>query len=247
MKKLLIVFLALAAVVGGVYFLRQSYQRAPSYEAPESAAPTGANSVSVSNQKVDNIIIVSSARLEVAGYIAVHEDKNGAPGPVIGNSALLTTGSYNDVSVTLKRATKVGESLYAMLHKDNGDGVYKFPGDDLPVTDDAGKVVLAKFTITAATAAAREITVSGTEFSFSPKDITVKAGERVRLTFKNTGEAPHNWKVEGLNIGTRTIGGGQTDTIEFTAPTTAGVFNYIAFCGVPGHREAGMVGKLIVE
>jgi plastocyanin len=90
----------------------------------------------------------------------------------------------------------------------------------------------------------KEITVIGTEFSFSPSSITVLAGERVKIVFKNQGKAPHNLVIQGLGIGTRTIGGGQTDTIEFTAPSSG---TYAFYCSVPGHRAAGMEGRLEVK
>jgi uncharacterized cupredoxin-like copper-binding protein len=36
---------------------------------------------------------------------------------------------------------------------------------------------------------------------------------------------------------------GQTNQLEFT-PTAAGTYEF--WCTVPGHKEAGMIGKLIV-
>ncbi len=92
--------------------------------------------------------------------------------------------------------------------------------------------------------AIKEVTVIGTEFSFNPSNISLEAGERVRIIFKNQGRAPHNLVIEGLGIATRTIGGGQTDTIEFTA-SSSGVYTF--FCSVFGHRTAGMEGTLNVK
>jgi plastocyanin len=92
-----------------------------------------------------------------------------------------------------------------------------------------------------------EITVIGTDFAFSPSTISVKPGETVRLTFKNEGSAPHNWKIQGMDIGTKTIGGGKVDTIEFTAPTDAGAYPLTAYCSVPGHADSGMVGSIVVQ
>jgi nitrite reductase (NO-forming) len=66
----------------------------------------------------------------------------------------------------------------------------------------------------------------------------------VKIIFKNEGKAPHNLVIQGLGIGTRTIGVGQTDTIEFTAPSSG---TYTFYCSVPGHRAAGMEGRLEVK
>lgn len=90
----------------------------------------------------------------------------------------------------------------------------------------------------------KEFIVSGTEYSFSPSSISVRAGDQVKVTFQNTGRIAHNFVVEGLGVNTRTIGGGKTDTVEFTAPTSG---TYTIFCSVPGHRAAGMEGTLEVE
>jgi uncharacterized cupredoxin-like copper-binding protein len=98
--------------------------------------------------------------------------------------------------------------------------------------------------VLAPTPSIREFTVFGNEFSFSPSSISVSAGERVKIIFKNEGKVPHNLVIQELNIKTRTIGGGQTDTIEFTAPSSG---TYTFYCSIPGHRSAGMEGKLEVK
>ena len=90
----------------------------------------------------------------------------------------------------------------------------------------------------------KEITIVGTEFAFSPSTITLKAGEQVKLNFNNDGSYPHNWVLEGQNIETKKVLGGAGDTIEFTAPP-AGTYTF--YCSVPGHREKGMAGQLIVQ
>ena len=89
-----------------------------------------------------------------------------------------------------------------------------------------------------------EISVVGTEYGFSPVSISVKAGEQVKITFRNNGKALHNLTLEELGIGTKTIGGGKTDVVEFTVPSSG---TYTFFCSVSGHRAAGMEGSLKVE
>ncbi|MCH7641490.1 cupredoxin domain-containing protein [Patescibacteria group bacterium] len=91
---------------------------------------------------------------------------------------------------------------------------------------------------------AREIVVEGDEFSFSPASISVKVGEKVKLTFNNVGGFPHNFTVQGLGVATKTIGAGETDTIEFTVEEGG---TYATFCSVGNHRAQGMEGSLEVE
>ena len=93
-------------------------------------------------------------------------------------------------------------------------------------------------------ASVKEFTVRGTEYSFSPSSITVSAGDRVKITFKNEGRILHNLVIRDLGVGTRTIGSGQSDTVEFVAPQS-GTYTFI--CSLPGHATSGMVGDLIVE
>lgn len=50
---------------------------------------------------------------------------------------------------------------------------------------------------------------------------------------------------EQLIAFTEMIGGGETSTIEFTVPETAGDYDFI--CTFPGHYQGGMVGILRVK
>lgn len=89
----------------------------------------------------------------------------------------------------------------------------------------------------------RELTVSGQNFSFSPAKITVKKGETVRITFKNTG-GTHDLKIDEFNVATKKIAAGQSEMIKFVADK-AGTFEY--YCSVGNHRAQGMKGTLAVE
>lgn len=89
-----------------------------------------------------------------------------------------------------------------------------------------------------------EVVIEGTEFKFLPTTLTFKKGETVKLVFKNTGKMPHDWVIDELNVRTKIINGGETDTIEFT-PQLTGAFEY--YCSVGAHRANGMKGTFIVE
>jgi len=152
MKKNIIILagVVILIAVGGWYYTRSPQvvdTVSESMEEPVVAEPVVTDGVLASNQAAGDIVAVESAVFTKPGYIVIHQDAEGSPGPVIGNSDLLS-GSNQNVSVTLSRASLVGENLYAMLHFDNGDGVYEFPGDDLPARDAEGNVVLMKFSIT---------------------------------------------------------------------------------------------------
>lgn len=90
----------------------------------------------------------------------------------------------------------------------------------------------------------KEFAVDGYEFRFEPKDIKVKKGDKVKITFKNEGQYGHNLVIQDLNVKTNVIKKEESETIEFTASET-GTFEII--CSLPGHKDRGMVGSLVVE
>lgn len=96
-------------------------------------------------------VTVTSVTSDAAGFVVIHADAMGAPGEVIGHSAV-SSGTTTDVSVDLDRDAADGETLYAMLHIDDpADGEYTFGEDsseDTPALDSSGDVVVDPFTIT---------------------------------------------------------------------------------------------------
>lgn len=93
-------------------------------------------------------------------------------------------------------------------------------------------------------AAMEKITVTATDFAFTPSTLTLKKGDEVSITFKNNGKYPHNFTISELGVGTKTIQPGQEDTLTFT-PSKSGSFTFL--CTVPGHADRGMTGTLTVE
>ncbi|HIJ98402.1 TPA: cupredoxin domain-containing protein [archaeon] len=89
------------------------------------------------------------------------------------------------------------------------------------------------------TAQIKEFTVEGSEFKFTPNSISVSKGDKVSITFKNTGKFPHNLIIDELNVATKTISPGQTDTVEFTASKSG---TFATYCSVGNHRAQGMEG-----
>lgn len=115
-----------------------------------------------------------------------------------------------------------------------------------------------------ASAPATEITLEETDFSFSPDTITVPLGKPVTLTITNGGVVEHDFGVQKIGVSDVSMGHEEgmshdmgameldlhvatqpngVSTITFT-PTEAGEYEF--FCSVPGHKEAGMMGKLTV-
>ena len=91
---------------------------------------------------------------------------------------------------------------------------------------------------------ALDVSVNANEFKFDPATINATPGQTVSLTVKNTGSIQHTWVVTRANVKV-TVDPGKTVTQTFTAPTAAGTYEIV--CDVAGHKEAGMVGQLIVK
>ena len=96
------------------------------------------NAVVVSEQKPSSTVTGSVVYLAAPGFLVIHEDADGAPGAILGASAVLQAGENTEVPVTLSRASRDGERLYAMLHSDvDGNGTFD-AAVDLPVQSALG-------------------------------------------------------------------------------------------------------------
>jgi len=85
----------------------------------------------------------------------------------------------------------------------------------------------------------------GGQLAFTTTEATAKAG-KVTIDFNNPQALPHDVKIEssgGEEIGgTETVSEGSDSATVNLKPGT-----YTFYCSVPGHREAGMEGTLVVK
>lgn len=109
------------------------------------------------------------------------------------------------------------------------------------ITED--KTATASVSPEAMKAEAKTFKVTASNFSFSVKEMRVKKGDTVIITYINS-EGFHDWVIDEFNKRTQKIGEGKSETIQFVADKK-GTFEY--YCSVGAHRANGMVGKLIVE
>ena len=95
---------------------------------------------------VDGTVTVKMASANGPSWVVIHADDNGAPGPVLGQTAV-EAGVAKDVIVTID-TEGLTDTLHAMLHDDLGTvGTYEFPGADVP-TQVGGKIVMKPFQVT---------------------------------------------------------------------------------------------------
>ncbi|MFH0817529.1 MAG: cupredoxin domain-containing protein [Candidatus Micrarchaeota archaeon] len=224
-----------------------------------STEPSVTPSVSVTDQQVkDNGVVVSKVASSGPGWIAIHSDSDGAPGPVIGYAAV-KSGENTDVLVKIN-TTAASPTLFAMLHTDAGTiGKYEFPGEDKPVFVD-GKLVSLAFkaiiskpspsgngtnggTTPPSQGQVKEFSIEAKQWEFIPGTITVNKGDIVTLRLKST-DVAHGFALHDFGI-SKKLDSGQEVTVTFTADKT-GAFPF--FCNVPcGSGHSSMTGKLIVQ
>jgi plastocyanin len=80
--------------------------------------------------------------------------------------------------------------------------------------------------------------------SFDPDGLEASAGE-ITLAYENPSTLPHNIALESEGETLETSDTITQDTVELSADLAPG--EYIFFCAVAGHREAGMEGTLTVQ
>jgi uncharacterized cupredoxin-like copper-binding protein len=104
-----------------------------------------------------------------------------------------------------------------------------------------------------------KINFTMTDFAFNPSEFTVPAGEEITLHVTHQGTMEHSFIImkyekdagvmfddeDKVNIFWEVdLQPGDSETVIFTAPEKPGTYQVI--CGMPGHLQSGMIGKLIV-
>jgi plastocyanin len=81
---------------------------------------------------------------------------------------------------------------------------------------------------------------------FNPETIKVKAGTQLKITFRNAGIIAHDLVTEGGTQNAKLVNVGSSKSQEGTFLANK-PGEYKILCTQPGHVEAGMVGKIVVE
>lgn len=102
------------------------------------------SAVYVADQKPGNTVTVSTVFFHEPGYVMIHKSVNGQPGAIIGVSDYVES-SKDMLEVTVDEALVDGEEYFAMLHKDDGNGVYDDAQTDAPITDPQGNIIMMNF------------------------------------------------------------------------------------------------------
>jgi plastocyanin len=224
--------------------------------------------VTVADQEVvDGTVAIAEVVSNGPGWLVIHAQADGKPGPILGYSAV-TDGTNPALKVEIDTANAT-ETLYAMLHIDAGEiGTFEFPnGPDTPVTVGEQMVTPAFManlqaavsqtaplaTPTAEAGATGDIpagavVVTGDEaeveiedFQFRPKILVISPGTTVK--FANKDVAQHTATSDTGIFDSGYLSKGEEFFYTFTEPGT-----YPYYCiphGGPG--GVGMAATIIVQ
>jgi nitrite reductase (NO-forming) len=103
----------------------------------------------------------------------------------------------------------------------------------LTVVDDSGGSTDASST---------PIALDMVELAFKPDSFEIAANTDVTINLTNSGNLPHNFSIPSEEISVD-LAAGESSTFVLNLPP--GTYDFD--CNVPGHKDAGMVGKLTVK
>lgn len=76
-------------------------------------------------------------------------------------------------------------------------------------------------------------------------DLEVQSGDLVSVKIESSDGIPHDFAIPDLNVQSQLVTGKDASTHMVFEIKDTGDFSY--FCTVPGHRQAGMEGRLIIN
>jgi plastocyanin len=91
-------------------------------------------------------------------------------------------------------------------------------------------------------AGATTVDVAASNFEFGPDTIRIDAKEEIALELHSE-DGPHDLAVDGLGR-VADVGGGDSDTERLRIDRPG---RYTFFCTLPGHRDGGMEGTIVVR
>ncbi len=140
---------------------------------------------------------------------------------------------YPDASVE----TKAGLKTETTIKTDEGAEIIVETEESVSAEEDAD-VPVVDFVLGDAKT---KIDMEATNFSFSPKNIEVNAGEKVQIMFtKNVGF--HTFVIDEISLKHAVK---QGEALSFTAPKEPGTYPF--YCDIGSHRAQGMEGTLVVK
>jgi len=135
------------------YFLQGNKVSAPEINKEEITKETTQNTpvtsafIVVENQPAGDTVTVKQLALTQISWVAVHEEKDGATGAILGAGRFRPENSTGVIEL-VTRNTQPGKTYYVVVHTDDGDDTFNYR-TDIPFVIN-GKQVMASFSATEA-------------------------------------------------------------------------------------------------
>ncbi|HSD12753.1 MAG TPA: cupredoxin domain-containing protein, partial [Patescibacteria group bacterium] len=152
-------------------------------------------------------------------------------------------GTYTSCGDILSaKVTDLQPGAEAMM-EESAEAKAQAPGLNVNAAANVDVNVNAGLNVNGPLTAPREIRITAHQFTFTPSEVRVKLGEKIRLVAQST-DVTHGLSIPAFNVNL-TLEAGKEATAEFVADQK-GTFPFFCntFCG-SGH--SGMRGSLIVE
>jgi len=108
-----------------------------------STPPTSSTSVRVENQAAGDTVVVAHVTLPNAGWVVVHEERNGFIGNALG-AARKDAGDHTNATISLLRPTASTTRYWIVLYSDNNDRQFNL-ADDFPFRDSDANPITRSF------------------------------------------------------------------------------------------------------
>ena len=212
--------------------------------------------------------LIALAVLAAGIWYFTRDDDEDEPTPTVAATTAATTGDDEEGEATVEAA---GTDAEGTVEADVAavEGTVE-AGADAVVAGAEGTVEAAAGTVEAAVSAvegtveavaagdaspeaspaaspvaADGLVLTARDIAYDPTTLTIQAAdEPVTITFENVGAAEHDFVIDALEIHVVAMPG---ETVDIVIPAGTAPGTYDFYCSVPGHKEAGMVGTLVVE
>jgi hypothetical protein len=155
-SRLLAVLTAFGVAVAGAGCSGAGDHAAPGAAIERTGSPMswgdeqGGLVVARAQRSTGKVVVLDEVSLPADGYVAIYDDGHGAPGKLLAASGLLSKGVQREVTVTLDAPLPATETVYAMIHTEDGTAAgFNYPAGDPPVSD-GGSIVVTPVQITLA-------------------------------------------------------------------------------------------------
>ena len=123
---------------------KESMSSSSQFPLPPSVPENVRVGLAVNNQPAGKTVTVNGLKVESTGWVAVYDDRDGKPGWILGAQKINKGDADTMVELLRPEGTTKGQTYYAAILNDDGDGAFNRLTDLPPLSPE--KVIIVKFT-----------------------------------------------------------------------------------------------------